>query len=151
MNRKTYHLIALAALLFAGAASTACSTSSDNEIIDQTPAQPTNGKYTLTVNASKVADATTRALTLDGNTLNATWTKDDVVYVTKESGGMTQGDYGKLMATNVSADGLSCTLTGDLYGLQIGEGDVLTLRYHNGGYASQLLCLQTQTREGINA
>ena len=127
----------LAALLFAGATFTACSSSSDNDIIEPTPTQPSNGKYTLTVNASKSSSATTRALSLDGNTLNATWKYGDVVYVTKESGGMTQGDYGKLMATNVSADGLSCTLTGSISGLQIGEGDVLTLRYHNGGYASQ--------------
>ena len=127
----------LAALLFAGAAFTACSSSSDNDIIEPTPTQPSNGKYTLTVNASKSSSATTRALSLDGNTLNATWKFGDVVYVTKESGGMTQGDYGKLMATNVSADGLSCTLTGSISGQQIGEGDVLTLRYHNGGYASQ--------------
>ena len=140
MNHKTYHLMALAALLFAGAAFTACSTSSsDNEIIDQTPAQPTTGKYTLTVNATKVADAATRALSLDENTntLNATWKYGDVVYVTKESGGLTQGEYGKLMATNVSADGLSCTLTGSISGQQIGKGDVLTLRYHNSNYPSQ--------------
>ena len=140
MNHKTYHLMALAALLFAGAAFTACSTSSsDNEIIDQTPAQPTTGKYTLTVNATKVADAATRALSLDENTntLNATWKYGDVVYVTKESGGLTQGEYGKLMATNVSADGLSCTLTGSISGQQIGKGDVLTLRYHYSNYPSQ--------------
>lgn len=138
MNHKTYHLIALAALLFAGVAITACSTSSsDNEIIDQTPAQPANGKYTMTVNASKSSSATTRALSLDGNTLNATWTKDDVVYVTKESGDMPPTNYGTLKPTNISADGQSCTLTGSISGLQIGKGDVLTLRYHNSNYPSQ--------------
>ena len=126
----------LAALLFAGATFTACSTSSDNEIIESAPAQPTNGKYTLTVNASKSSSATTRALTLDGNTLNATWTKDDVVYVTKESGGMKPTNYGTLKPTNISADGQSCTLTGELDPVP-SEGDVLTLRYHNSNYPSQ--------------
>ena len=42
----------LAALLFAGATFTACSSSSDNDIIEPTPTQPSNGKYTLTVNAA---------------------------------------------------------------------------------------------------
>ena len=60
----------LAALLIASATFVACS-SDDNSIIEnQQPVNPT-GKYTMTINASKGGDATTRALSLDGKTLNA--------------------------------------------------------------------------------
>lgn len=134
MNHKTYHLIALAALLFAGAASTACSTSSDNEIIDQTPAQPTNGKYTLTVNASKVADATTRALTLNGNTLNATWTAGDKVTVLKHVSNYINDPgswrvWGQLEVGNVRNGGMTCSLTGEFDAGTLNEGDCLRLVY----------------------
>ena len=115
MNHKTYHLITLAALLFAGAAFTACSTSSDNEIIEPTPTQPANGKYTLTVNASKVTDATTRALTLDGNTLNATWTKGDEVKVYSVYGeGPSEIEQDTPVGTlTAQRDGATTTLSGE--------------------------------------
>ena len=79
-----------AALLMAGAAMmfTACSSSSDDSIIEQ-PTNPTEPKvYTMTVQASKGDGVMTRALSLDGTTLNATWTAGDEVTVTKESGGV---------------------------------------------------------------
>ncbi len=70
------------ALLIAGAAFTACSSSSD-EIIEQ-PVNPTEPKvYTMTVTATKGGDdATTRGLSLSGQTLNAKWNEGEVVYVT---------------------------------------------------------------------
>ena len=134
MNHKTYHLIALAALLFAGAASTACSTSSDNEIIDQTPAQPTNGKYTLTVNATKAIDASTRALTLNGNTLNATWTAGDKVTVLKHVSNSINDPgswrvWGQLEVGNVRNGGMTCSLTGEFDAGTLNEGDCLRLVY----------------------
>ena len=128
--KKNYHLIALAALLFAGAAFTACSSSSDNDIIEPTPAQPTNGKYTLTVNATKAVDATTRALTLDGNTLNATWTEGDKVTVLKYVKMNNSGSLevlGQLTVGNVRDGGLTCSLTGEIGALN--EGDCLRLVY----------------------
>ena len=93
--------------------------------------------YTLTVTATKGDDAT-RALTLtsDGKTLNATWTAGDKVTVYKDIGGGMSQEYGTLKATNVSEDGLTCTLTGELSPTPK-VGDELTLRYHGGGYGSQ--------------
>ena len=71
----------LAALLMAGAAFTACSSSDD--ITTETP-QPVNptGKYTMTIQASKGDGATTRALSSDGSGgLNATWAEGEQVLV----------------------------------------------------------------------
>ena len=102
----------LAALLLAAAATTACS--GDDSIDDET--RPTEPKtYTMTVQATK-DDAMTRALAVDGTgALNATWTEGDKVAVLKLTG-KTGMEYwallGQLTAGNVSADGLSCTLTG---------------------------------------
>jgi len=128
----------LAALLMAVAATTACSN--DDNIADEpTPATTDTPKtYTMTVTASKSSDdATTRALGFgsDGK-LNATWTASDKVTVTKDMGGGTSQEYGTLTATNVSADGLTCTLTGELTTAPSVD-DELTLKYNNGGYASQ--------------
>ncbi len=102
----------MAALLLAAAATTACS--GNDSIDDET--RPTEPKtYTMTVQATK-DDAMTRALAVDGTgALNATWTEGDKVAVLKLTG-KTGMEYwallGQLTAGNVSADGLSCTLTG---------------------------------------
>ena len=95
---------------------TACSGGEDT--IMEEP-QPTGLKtYTMTVNATMDVDAaTTRALSLDGKTLAATWTKGDKVAVLILTGdaGMEHWELlGELTAANVSVDGLSCTLTGDI-------------------------------------
>ena len=113
--KKNYHLIALAALLFAGATFTACSSSSDNDIIEPTPTQPSNGKYTLTVNATKVIDATTRALSPDGNTLNATWTAGDEVKVYSVVGeGPSETESGDPVGTlTAQRTGATTTLSGE--------------------------------------
>ena len=76
----------LAALLMAGAAFTACSSSDDN-IIEQTQ-NPTEPKvYTLVIKASKGGDATTRALKPgydeeeSKNTVDAYWTGTEKIEV----------------------------------------------------------------------
>ena len=128
----------LAALLIAVIATTACSTD-DNIANEPTPATTDTPKtYTMTVTASKGdGNTTTRTLTIDGTgKLNATWTADDKVSVTKDMGGGTSQEYGTLTATNVSADGLTCTLTGELTTAP-SVNDVLTLKYNNSGYVSQ--------------
>ena len=127
----------MAALLLAVAATTACSND-DNAIDETTPATTGAPKtYTLTVTASKGGEATTRALGIDASgALNATWTAGDEVYVSKDMGGGMAQSYGTLTATNVSVDGLTCTLTGELTTIPA-VGDELTLRYNNGGYVSQ--------------
>ena len=66
-------------LLTAGLAMTACSS-------DDRDTEPVRKTYTLTVNATKAANeaagrAATRALTLDGSTLNASWATSEKVFV----------------------------------------------------------------------
>ena len=105
----------LTALLMAGAAFTACSSS--DEIIEQ-PANPTKPKTcTLTIKASKGSDAT-RALDLSNKTLNATWTAGDkvaVYYMHPKAMGeeimYTPTEIGTLEA---QSSGASTTLTGEI-------------------------------------
>ncbi len=112
----------LAALLIAGAAFSACS--SDDNTIDN---QPTTGKYTLTVRATKSddaaavkANAATRALSLslDGSTLSASWAEGEKVIVYKTGESMFPGTPGMpvLIGTLEPTDinGTDCTLTGDI-------------------------------------
>ena len=97
----------LAALLMAGAAFTACSN--DDSIISEQPVNPTT-KYTMTINATKGDDATTRALSLDGKTLNVKWANTDKVSVFPASSWLTP--LGTLTAA--ASDNGSTSLTGDL-------------------------------------
>lgn len=109
--------LVMAAALTAGI--TACS--SDDNIADEpTPVTTETPKaYTMTIEATMSAgEAMTRALTLEGKTLNATWAAGDAVKVYKTVSGAnvtdpeTYVEVGTLKATNISADGLSATLTG---------------------------------------
>lgn len=93
---KKSFIYSMAALLVAGAAFTACS-SSENDIENGQPEQPEAKKYTLTVEAGKgeyVAPAGTRA-TLDfvGDDLQASWEQyEDMVkaYVDNGNGGLVE-------------------------------------------------------------
>jgi len=114
----------VAALLMAGAALAACS-SDDNIIENEQPVNPT-GTYTMTINASKGDGATTRALSLDGKTLNATWATSENVYVKKGSTWAT----GSLQP---QTDGASATLKGTLSDITIEANDVLTLQFPRNG------------------
>ena len=99
----------LAALLIASATFVACS--SDDDIIseNQQPVNPTV-KYTMTINATKGDDATTRALSLSGKTLNVKWANTDKVSVFPASSWLTP--LGTLTAA--ASDNGSTSLTGDL-------------------------------------
>ena len=79
------NILSMAALLMAVAGTTACS-SEDDIAVDTLPQKPAEQTYTMTVEASKGSDATTRALTLDGTALNATWTVGDKVEVWSSDG-----------------------------------------------------------------
>ena len=76
----------LAALLMAGAALTACS--SDDEILSEQPANPTEPKtYTMTIPASKGDDATTRGLYFTDDTqknLQVNWNGTEKVRVVQD-------------------------------------------------------------------
>ena len=123
----------LAALLIAGAAFTACSSSSD-DIIEQ-PVKPTEPKvYTMVIKASKGGDATTRALSLSGSTLTASWATTENVYVKKGSDWAT-GSF------QPETSGTTATLKGSLSGITIAADDNLTLQFPKSGditYAGQL-------------
>ena len=82
---------------------TSCSSSDD--VID-TP-DPVVKTYTMTVDAQKGSNGT-RALSLEGNTLNSTWTKDDAVEVYKG-----EDHIGTLTAQSTGANtSLKGTLSG---------------------------------------
>ena len=135
MNRKTYHLIALAALLFAGVAITACS-SSDNEITEEVPSQSAKGKDTLLIKASKdfYATATTRDLSLDGNTLISIWSNNENVKVLKLiPQQMSHQEYwqvvGEVKVEKLSNKDLTCLLKGEFDAGTLNVGDYLRLVY----------------------
>ena len=145
----TKNILSLAALLIASATFVACSN--DDNIIDEQPVQPTEQVYTMTIEATKgdasrdqsracpsfgeaqpALDevkgdgATTRALSLDDKTLNATWATTENVYVQK---GSTWAD-GSLQP---QADGATATLKGTLSGVTIAADDELTLQFPRSG------------------
>ena len=111
----------LAALLIASATFVACS--SDDSIISEQPVNPTT-KYTMTVNASKGDDATTRALSLSGKTLNVKWAATDEVSVFPTSSWLTP--LGTLTAA--ASENGSTSLTGDLTSAP-SAGDQLNLLF----------------------
>ena len=119
MKKMMINIRTLAALLIASATFAACS--SDDNAIDEQPAG--QQVYTMTVNAQKGGDArTTRALALDGKTLNATWATTEYIYVKKDETWAT----GSLQP---EADGTTATLKGSLSGITIAAGDELTLQF----------------------
>ncbi len=132
--------LVMAATLFAGI--TACTK--ENNIIDEptptTTETPTT--YTLTVKANKGDDAVTRALTLEGKTLNATWTAGDVVEVKKvvDHGQPTEIESNNPVATlTAQSSGATTTLSGEFVNDYIPKaGDVLRLKYlPDSGYTTQ--------------
>ena len=119
------NILSLAALLMASAAVfTACSN--DDNITGEQPANPT-GKYTMTINASKGGDATTRALSLGRNdadtknVLNATWDENEMVLV-YQNGSQIGTLYSAASTTNET------TLTGELSAPDADQD--LTLYFH---------------------
>ena len=130
MKKTISNIRTLAALLMAGAAFAACSNSDD--IISELPANTVKQGYTLTVSASKDG-STTRALSLDGTAVVASWETTDEIVVTKNG---TQ--VGTLSPTNIN--GINATFSGTVDG-DFAASDVLTLSYHPiagiEGFASQ--------------
>lgn len=118
----------LAALLIASAALVACSSSDDSITENQQPVNPT-GKYTMTIKASKGSDAaSTRALALDGKTLNATWNSGEEVLVYQNG-----SSIGTLTAT--ASDDAETTLSGTLDSSPDASQD-LTFYFHTAATPS---------------
>ncbi len=126
MKKMMTNIKTLAALLMASATFAACS--SDDNTIDQQPAQPAGQQvYTMTVNAQKGDDAaTTRALALDDKTLNATWATSEHIYVKN-------GTTWATGSLQPQTDGTTATLKGSLSGVTIAATDVLTLQFPRSG------------------
>jgi hypothetical protein len=126
MKKNIFNIKTLAALLIASAAFVACS--SDDDIINETQ-QPINGKYIMTVNASKGDDATTRALSLSGKTLSPKWASTDQVSVFPEawSTDLTLTPIGTLTAA-ASDDG-STSLTGDVETTGLSTGNKVQMLF----------------------
>ena len=131
MKKFIYNISLLAALFLVVTACTKEDSLLDSFAVEKE--QPvSNNTYTMTVNASKGEDvATTRALSLDGTTLNSTWAVNEEVTVYNVTKGADLG--GTLKAQSAGA---STTLSGTLTGT-IEKNDVLTLKFHSPSYASQ--------------
>jgi hypothetical protein len=123
MKKYFSNIRTLAALLMAGAAFAACS-SSDDSINEPRPATPVGEQvYKLTIKASNGNDAT-RALSLDGSgKLSASWTVGDVLSVSKDGTPLTS----TLECTVANGD--EATFTGTIQGT-VSPDDNLTLTYH---------------------
>lgn len=131
-NIKT-SIHALAVLLMAAVVTAACSSEDDIFTGGQTSKPKV---YTMTVHATKGNDdATTRALALNGSTLNATWTAGDKVEVWAwdERNQTFTKKYGTLTA---QGSGISTTLTGTVENISL-IGMDLRLRYLSNDYSSQ--------------
>ncbi len=124
--------LSLAALLMVGAAMAFTACSDDDNIIIEQPVNLTKPEvYTMTVQATKGDAATTRALSLDGNILSATWAEGEEVTVYNET--KKEELTGTLKA---QSPGASTTLKGEISG-SIDVDDVLTLKFLSPNYDSQ--------------
>ena len=118
---------------------TACSSSEDSIAEAPTPSTPDAPKtYTMTVTASKCGDeATTRALTPDGNALNATWAEGEKIKVLKKVMNVDHDIIYKYLGTlsATTANGQTATFTGSLDADKVSsagdllEGDKLLLAF----------------------
>ena len=135
MKRIT-NIRTLATLLMASAAIVSCSVKEDifeeKTTIKEEPAVQPAKVYTLSVNATKGGDdEATKALSLSGSTLNATWSQGDAVEVWTSDGTTTK--YGTLTA---ETSGASTKLKGTLSSLP-SNGQSLLLKYLSPAYATQ--------------
>ena len=117
MNKKT--ILILAALIPGLAVLAGC----QRMPVEEKPEEAVGGPYTLTLEATKAMN--TKALSLDGNTLDAHWRTGETVAV------YLGGDYkGVLTATADGTDATKATLTGELTPIEgIAKDAVLTLLF----------------------
>ena len=127
MKKTIMNIRTMAALLIASAAFTACSNEDGAVIGEQPAATQTPQVYTLTLQAANATGAQHRALALDGTKLVAKWAAGDELTVINVTSMTPLG--GTLTASNVSADGQTCTFSGTLTG-DIAVDDQLALHYH---------------------
>ena len=122
MKKIYFIFLGMAALLVAGAAIVSCSEK--NLVVEEIPEYT----YSVSVNATKGGDTETRALTLDGTTLNASWLTSENVYVKK---GLEWASEGTLKPQE---NGTSAYLKGALtFGSPIAPDNELFLQFPNRG------------------
>ena len=128
-TRRT--LFAAALLLMGAALWTSCQKEAGS-VRDEAPADIPEGCLWLSLEASKEAD--TKALSLDGSTLNAYWVQDEPVKVF-----LNGTCIGTLTATPKDGDNTKATLSGTVDASGIAENAVLTLLFPRDewNYASQ--------------
>ena len=146
MKKYFNNIRTLTALLMAGAAFVACS-SDDSINENQQPGQNPTGEYSLTITASKGSKALTRALSLSGSTLSATWKTGETVYVYKVTGESGSETYTSVGTLTAQADGAQATLSGTLYG-DIVAGNNLALFFNSNNGVLDYTG-QTGTLDGI--
>ena len=130
--RIKYTMFLLAAIL------TACT----NEPLPETIVEEAPESYTLVVTATKGNEDTTKALSLNGKTLNATWKAGDAVqvYHVSNPGTMMEMESTTPDATlSAQGSGMTTTLSGSFTGSYTpAVGDVLRLRFlPNPDYTTQ--------------
>ena len=136
----------LTVLIIALAALTACS--SDNEILNDQPVNPTAPKtYTMIVQATKGDAAATRGLSLDGKTINVKWNEGEKVVVMQDD-----DELGTLTATPDPNDPTKATLTGDLDDLDLEEDIEFHLHSASYDYSRQSgVLLSKDCKDGENS
>ena len=121
--RIKYTMFLLAAIL------AACT----NEPLPETIVEEAPESYTLVVTATKGNDDTTKALSLDGNTLNATWKAGEVVQVYHVSNPGTEAEFESTTpdaTLSAQGSGMTTTLSGSFTGSYTpAVDDVLRLRF----------------------
>ena len=109
-------------ILMIGTAFVACS---NEENLEQLGNQDTQKNYTLTIDASKgVNNASTRALSLEGKTLNATWATTESVYAYDRT-----STYHPSGTLHPLVNGVTTTLQGTLSGGTVENYDNISLTY----------------------
>lgn len=129
---STKHFFQNALILGIVIVSVALGACSSDDSVYESATPPAQKTYTLIVSATKdVDEALTRALSLDGNSLNATWAEGEEVTVYNIT--KSEDISGSLVA---QSSGASTTLRGTLTGT-IEEGDKLKLKYLSPDYHLQ--------------
>ena len=112
-----------------------------NEPLPETIVEEAPESYTLVVTATKGNDDTTKALSLDGNTLNATWKAGEVVQVYHVSNPGTISEFESTTpdaTLSAQGSGMTTTLSGSFTGSYTPDvDDVLRLRFLNPDYTTQ--------------
>ena len=116
-----------------------CFAACTKDIQPETAKAPAPESYTLIVNATKGDGPATKALSLDGKTLKATWTTGDKVsvYIVKGEGATEMESYDPVGTLTAQRSGASTTMKGTFAGYTPVVGEKLRLRFLSSNYTGQ--------------